>query len=327
MNLHASIVFIAGLVIIILAAEFVLRGASRLAARLGIKPIIIGLTVVSVGTSVPELAVGITAVSEGSGSLAVGNIAGTNILNILFILGLSAAIRPLPLQLLSIRFDVPVMIVSAIALFLMALDGQLSRFEGILLTMAAVIYAIAIIRISKKESAKMREEYAEEYGSQVLLKEKNSVLGWVGNIILMIAGLVLSMVGADLLVAGAVSIAQAMGVSDAIIGLTIVAIGTSAPELATTIMATIKNDRDVAVGNLIGSSISNILFILGVTCIVAPNGVDVSEDILWLDLPMAAAVAIVCYPVFRSDRMVTRREGIIFVSAYLIYLTFLLFRI
>lgn len=327
MNLHASIVFIAGLVIIILAAEFVLRGASRLAARLGIKPIIIGLTVVSVGTSVPELAVGITAVSEGSGSLAVGNIAGTNILNILFILGLSAAIRPLPLQLLSIRFDVPVMIVSAIALFLMALDGQLSRFEGILLTMAAVIYAIAIIRISKKESAKMREEYAEEYGSQVLLKEKNSVLGWVGNIFLMIAGLVLSMVGADLLVAGAVSIAQAMGVSDAIIGLTIVAIGTSAPELATTIMATIKNDRDVAVGNLIGSSISNILFILGVTCIVAPNGVDVSEDILWLDLPMAAAVAIVCYPVFRSDRMVTRREGIIFVSAYLIYLTFLLFRI
>lgn len=327
MNLHASIVFIAGLVIIILAAEFVLRGASRLAARLGIKPIIIGLTVVSVGTSVPELAVGITAVSEGSGSLAVGNIAGTNILNILFILGLSAAIRPLPLQLLSIRFDVPVMIVSAIALFLMALDGQLSRFEGILLTMAAVIYAIAIIRISKKESAKMRQEYAEEYGSQVLLKEKNSVLGWVGNIILMIAGLVLSMVGADLLVAGAVSIAQAMGVSDAIIGLTIVAIGTSAPELATTIMATIKNDRDVAVGNLIGSSISNILSILGVTCIVAPNGVDVSEDILWLDLPMAAAVAIVCYPVFRSDRMVTRREGIIFVSAYLIYLTFLLFRI
>lgn len=327
MNLHASIVFIAGLVIIILAAEFVLRGASRLAARLGIKPIIIGLTVVSVGTSVPELAVGITAVSEGSGSLAVGNIAGTNILNILFILGLSAAIRPLPLQLLSIRFDVPVMIVSAIALFLMALDGQLSRFEGILLTIAAVIYAIAIIRISKKESAKMREEYAEEYGSQVLLKEKNSVLGWVGNIFLMIAGLVLSMVGADLLVAGAVSIAQAMGVSDAIIGLTIVAIGTSAPELATTIMATIKNDRDVAVGNLIGSSISNILFILGVTCIVAPNGVDVSEDILWLDLPMAAAVAIVCYPVFRSDRMVTRREGIIFVSAYLIYLTFLLFRI
>lgn len=327
MNLHASIVFIAGLVIIILAAEFVLRGASRLAARLGIKPIIIGLTVVSVGTSVPELAVGITAVSEGSGSLAVGNIAGTNILNILFILGLSAAIRPLPLQLLSIRFDVPVMIVSAIALFLMALDGQLSRFEGVLLTIAAVIYAIAIIRISKKESAKMREEYAEEYGSQVLLKEKNSVLGWVGNIFLMIAGLVLSMVGADLLVAGAVSIAQAMGVSDAIIGLTIVAIGTSAPELATTIMATIKNDRDVAVGNLIGSSISNILFILGVTCIVAPNGVDVSEDILWLDLPMAAAVAIVCYPVFRSDRMVTRREGIIFVSAYLIYLTFLLFRI
>jgi K+-dependent Na+/Ca+ exchanger related-protein len=327
MNLHSSIVFIAGLVIIILGAEFVLRGASRLAARLGIKPLIIGLTVVSVGTSMPELAVGITAVSENTGSLAVGNIAGTNIFNILFILGLSAAIRPLPLQLLSIRLDVPVMIVSAIALFLMALDGTLSRIEGAILTLAAVAYAMALIRISKKESAKMRQEFAEEFSAQVLLKEKNSVMAWIGNIILLMAGLALCMLGADLLVAGAVQIAQAMGVSDAVIGLTIVAVGTSAPELATTIVATIKNDRDVAVGNLIGSSISNILFILGVTCLVAPQGVDISSDILWLDLPMAAAVAIVCYPVFRSDRMVTRREGMIFVIIYLAYMALLLSRL
>jgi cation:H+ antiporter len=326
MDLNSTLIFLAGLVIIILGAEFVLRGSARLAARLGIKPIVIGLTVVSVGTSMPELAVGIASVAEDKGALAVGNIAGTNMLNILFILGLSAAIRPLPLQLLSIRFDVPVMIVSAVGLFLMALDGKLSRAEGLILTLAAVAYTIALIRISKRESAKMRKEFAEEYGQKVLLREKNSFWSWTGNVVVLIAGLACCMLGAELLVAGAVSIAQALGVSDAVIGLTIVAIGTSAPELATTIVSTIKNDRDVAVGNLIGSSISNILFILGVTCVVAPKGVDVSEDVLWLDLPLAALVAIVCYPVFRSDRMVSRKEGIAFVTAYLLYLGFLIYR-
>lgn len=326
MDLQSSIVFISGLVIIILGAEFVLRGAARLASRLGIKPIIIGLTVVSIGTSVPELAVGITAVSEGSGALAVGNIAGTNILNILFILGLSAAIKPLPLQLLSIRFDVPVMIVSAIALFVMSLDGRLSRIEGVILVLGAIAYTIALVRISRMESSEMREEFAEEFGQKALLKKSNTALSWTLNIVLLIAGLGLCVLGAQLLVEGAVSIARSLGVSDAVIGLTIVAIGTSAPELATTVMATIKDDRDVAVGNLIGSSISNILFILGVTCVVASNGVDVSQDVLWLDLPLAALVAIACYPVFRSDRMVSRKEGIAFVSAYLLYMAFLLYR-
>ncbi len=326
MGLHPSIVFIAGLVIIILGAEFVLRGASRVAARLGIRPIVIGLTVVSIGTSMPELAVGITAAAENRSTLAVGNIAGTNILNILFILGLSAALRPLKLQQLSIRFDVPVMIASAVVLFIMAYDGTLSRYEGIFLVAASVAYTISLVRISRNESAKLRQEYAEEFSPKALLKEKNNVLSWLGNITLLITGLGLSVLGADLLVAGAVKIAQDMGVSDAIIGLTIVAVGTSAPELATTVVATIKNDRDVAIGNLIGSSITNILFILGVTCVVAPRGVDVSRDVLWLDLPLAAAVAIVCYPIFRSDQMVTRREGIAFVVTYLLYMAFLLYR-
>lgn len=324
MNFPPLVIFLAGLVVIIVGAELVLRSASRIAAMLGVKPIIIGLTVVAIGTSMPELAVGITAVAEGRGTLAVGNIAGTNILNILFILGLSAAIRPLPLQLLSIRLDVPVMIASALALLVMAWDGTLSRFEGILLLIAAVVYTIAIVRLSRRESAKMRKEYAEEFSREVLV-DKPGPAASIGNVILLLGGLALTVLGANLLVSGAVSIAQMLGVTDAVIGLTIVAIGTSAPELATTIVATVKDDRDVAVGNLIGSSICNILVILGLTCVAAPDGVDVSRDVLWLDLPLGAAVAIACYPVFRSDRMVSRREGITFVTIYILYLGTLVF--
>lgn len=327
MDLHPALVFLAGLVVLVLGAEFILRSATRIAAMLGVRPIIIGLTIVSVGTSLPELAVGITAVSEDRGSLAVGNIAGTNILNILFILGLSAAIRPLRLQLMSLRLDVPVMIASSVVIFFMAINGVLSQLEGGILVLSALAYIIALVRLSKKETVSMRREFAEEFSKEVLV-EKPGLLAGTANTFLLIAGMGLTILGADFLVKGSVSIAASMGVSDAVIGLTIVAIGTSAPELVTTMIATVKDDRDVAIGNLIGSSISNILVILGVTCLVAPHGVDVSRDVLWLDLPLAAAVAIACYPVFRSDRMVSRAEGIIFVSMYLVYMSALiLFRI
>lgn len=325
MTVPPALIFLGGLVVIILGAEVILRGAARLAAMLGLRPILIGLTVVAVGTSAPELAVGITAATEGRGPMAVGNIAGTNIFNILFILGLSAAIRPLPLQLLSIRLDVPVMIASAIVLFVMASDGVIGRLEGSLLVAAAVAYTVALIRLDRRETSEMKQEFSEEYSPEAL----NAGRGWLRgawHVTLLVSGIALTILGANLMVAGAVNIAQSLGVSDALIGLTIIAIGTSAPELATTVLSTIKNDRDVAVGNLIGSSISNILVILGITSIVSPNGLDVSRDILWVDLPLAAAVAIACYPVFRSDRMVSRREGIVFVACYLIYLGVLIAR-
>lgn len=324
MQIPPVISFLAGLAIIIGGAELVLRGASRFAALIGMKPIIIGLTIVSIGTSMPELAVGITAAAEGRGALAVGNIAGTNMLNILFILGMSAAIRRLPLEQLSIRLDVPVMIATALVLIVMASNGVMSRFEGFILVAGAVVYTIALVRLSKRESPAMRQEYEEEFGQQILLRRKGV---WVAlfNISILMVGIVLSVWGANLLVDGAVEIATRLGVSDAIIGLTIIAIGTSAPEMATTLVATLKDDREVAVGNLIGSSISNILVILGITCIASPAGVNVSRDILWFDLPLAAAVAIVCYPVFRSDKMISRREGVVFVVLYIIYFLTLVF--
>ncbi len=324
MPLSPWLIFIAGLVVIIVGAELLLRSASRSAAMLGIRPIIIGLTVVSVGTSMPELAVGITAAAEGKGALAVGNIAGTNILNILFILGLSALIRPLPMQRLSIKLDAPVMIAAALALLAMAWDGVLSRLDGTLLLLAALVYTVALVRLSRRETAALKKEFSEEY-SVAALKPGHGVKQGAWNAFLLAIGLAVTVLGAELLVSSAVDIAQSFGVSDAMIGLTIVAIGTSAPEFATTMMATYKDDRDVAVGNLVGSSIYNILVILGLTCLVAPGGVDVSEEILWIDLPLAALVALVCLPVFRSDRTVSRREGACFVAAYLLYLGSLLF--
>lgn len=326
MSLHPAFVFLAGLVVIVAGSELLLRGASRVAALLGVKPILIGLTVVSVGTSTPELAVGIAAAAEGRGALAVGNIAGTNIMNILFILGLSAAIRPLPLHRLSIRLDVPAMIATALFLIVMAWDGVLTRTEGLVLMAGAVAYTVAVVRLSRREPSAVRAEFAQAYeppgevgprGSTLRLNRAGQGV-WSGTLLLV--GMVITVLGAELLVSSAADIARAYGVSDAFIGLTIVAIGTSAPELATTLVATFADDRDVAIGNLIGSSIYNVLVILGLTCVVATNGIDVSDEILWIDLPMAAAVAIVCYPVFKSERLVSRREGVAFVAVYLAYL-------
>lgn len=317
--------FIAGLVIVLAGAETMLRGASRVAARLRVPPILIGLTVVSIGTSMPELAVGITAVAENKGPLAVGNIAGTNILNILFILGLSALMRPLPTRMLSVRLDVPVMIASALALIAMAWDERLDRSEGVVLLIGAALYTAALVRLSREESAATQREFARDVAAAMpaALPPVRLFIAW--NSTLLFAGIALTLFGADLLVDGASSIARLYGVSDAFIGLTIVAVGTSAPELATTVLATLKNDRDVAIGNLIGSSIYNILVILGITMSVAPHGIEIGTEVLRIDLPLAALVAIVCLPVFRSERRVSRIEGGFFVAAYLVYLSLLIF--
>ena len=329
MSLPAIAYFLGGLVLLTLGAELILRTATRMAALLGISPLVIGLTVVSVGTSMPELAVGLAAVAEGRGALAVGNIAGTNILNILFILGLSAWIRPLPLQRLSISLDAPAMVASALVLVLMAADGMLTRPEGVMLLGGAVLYTVAVVRMNRREYRLAGQALAAEAGVEVAAENGPARPGspakaaW--NIALLLVGMALTVKGADLLVVGAVEIARLYGVSDAVIGLTIVAMGTSAPELATTLVATFKGDRDVAVGNLIGSSIYNILVILGATCLAAPGGIEVSREILLIDLPLAAVVALVCVPVFRSGRLVSRREGGIFVACYLLYLATLLF--
>lgn len=324
MSIPPVVVFLAGLIIITIGAELVLKGSSKLASLLGISPILIGLTVVSIGTSLPELAVGVTAIKDGAGDIAVGNIAGTNIVNILLILGLSAAIRPLPLHLKSVKSEVFVMIFAAILLLVLSIDGTLSYIDGLLMLLLGVLYLIMLVKNSRKKSPKLIKEYEEEYEPSSKKEQSNRKI-WVINSLILLTGLAGTIYGADLLVKGAVDIAIAFGLSESVIGLTIIAIGTSAPELVTTIVATIKNDRDVAIGNLLGSSINNILLILGITCLFAPKGLNIDDTLLWFDLPLAALVAIVCYPVFRSGQMVSRKEGIIFVTAYLVYISFVLF--
>lgn len=326
-----ALLFAGGLVVVLVGAELLLRGASRLAALLGVRPIVVGLTVVAMGTSAPELAVGITAARAGQGALAVGNIAGANLLNILFILGLSACIRPLPLHLLSVKLDLGVMIASALTLLAMAANGVLSRLEGMTLVAAGVAYTLAVIRLSRRESLAVRREFAEEYHADKAMPPPDAALPanrlvvalW--NLLLLGAGIAIAVMGAQLLVSGASGIARAYGVSDAVIGLTIVAMGTAAPELATTLVATLRDDRDVAVGNVVGSCIFNVLVVLGLACSAAPGGIAVDRHLLAIDLPLAAAVAIACLPVFRSGRRISRAEGALFVATYLLYLGALVF--
>lgn len=321
--MNAYLLFFLGLIIISLGAESLLKGAAKIAALLGIRPIVIGLTVVSLGTSLPELAVGVTAVHENAGEMAIGNIAGTNMVNLLLILGLSAAIRPLPLNIKAIKFEMFVMIFASILLFFLCLDGSLSVFDGWGMLICGVLYIILTVKGSKDEPPAIKAEYSKEFDS-VEAQERKDVKVWLRHVVFLLVGMVATIWGADLLVGGATSIASELGLSDALIGLTIVAIGTSAPELVTTIIATFRNNRDVAIGNLLGSSITNILIILGATNAITGKALEAQDSILWFDLPLAALVAIVCYPVFKSGKMVSRTEGICFVLAYLLYLTYLI---
>lgn len=225
MSLSAVLTFLFGLIVITVGAEILLKGASKIASLLNIRPIVIGLTVVSIGTSLPELAVGLTALGEGTGDIAVGNIAGTNIVNILFILGLSAAIRPLPVQMKSIKTELYAMIFAAVLLLLLSLDGKLNLWDGILMFVLGIIYLIIIVRTSKNESPKVQKDFQVEFEPSTS-KEKTDYKVWVWNFMLLFCGIIATIYGAEKLVAGAVNIAKHFGMSDAVIGLTIIAIGT-----------------------------------------------------------------------------------------------------
>lgn len=302
------------------------RGGAQLASRLGISPMLVGLTVVSIGTSLPELAVGVTAALEGSGELAVGNIAGTNVVNILFILGLSALISPLAIERRTLRLDLPVMAGAAVLLWVLAVNGVLSRLDGLILVCGAVVYTVVLIRMSRRESQATAAEYVQAFPVVPELGEPTKRVGGktVQHVAMTVTGIAVVILGAEWLVGGAVGIAREFGVSDALIGLTVVAIGTSAPELVTTIVSTVRGQRDIAVGNLLGSSVYNILLILGITCLVPANGLTLTHNLVWIDIPLMVAASLACIPIFVTGRRVHRAEGAAMVTAYLGYLVFLL---
>jgi len=309
--------FGSGLALLIGGAELVVRGAVYLSSRLGISPLVIGLTVVAYGTSAPELAVGVRAAWLGSADLALGNIIGSNIFNVLFILGLSAIITPLVVQQQLVRLDVPLMIGVSILLLVLALDGGISQLDGVLLFAGLIAYTIFIIRESRRQRRSKQAEYELEYGQGRLIGRLPV------QILLVLVGIGLLVLGARWLVDGSVTIARSAGISEAVIGLTLIAIGTSLPEVATSIVAAVRGQRDIAVGNIVGSNISNILAVVGLTAAVNPGGLRVAESLLHFDLPVMMAVAVACLPIFAMEYRISRWEGVVFFSYYVIYMVYL----
>ncbi|MDP3977162.1 MAG: calcium/sodium antiporter [Pseudomonas sp.] len=311
---------IAGLVLLVAGAEVLVRGAAKLAAQFGIPPLVIGLTVVAFGTSAPETAVSVQAALNNSGDLAIGNVIGSNIANVLLILGMTALVAPLIVSRQLIRLDVPIMIGASLVVYALAWDGSLSTLDGALLFAGVVAYSgFLIISSMRDKSSAVDDEFAKEFG----LQETPKPYAWLINLALIIAGLILLVSGSNFLVEGAVSLARALGLSELIIGLTVVAIGTSLPELATSIMAAIRGERDIAVGNIVGSNIFNLLCVLGLASMVSPQAISISPNALAFDFPVMIAVAVACLPIFFAGYRINRWEGLLFLAYYLAYTLYL----
>ncbi|WP_147652922.1 calcium/sodium antiporter [Vulcaniibacterium gelatinicum] len=320
MTLPAVVFLVLGLALLAAGAELLVRGAARLAARCGISPLVIGLTVVAFSTSSPELAVSVQSGLSGQADIAVGNIVGSNIFNVLVVLGLSALIAPLVVKQQLVRLDVPLMIGVSVLFWVMALDGRIGLFDGLLLTAGIVAYTVFAIRQSRLESPDVQAEYAQEFDG--------GASAWIDRlpiqIVFIAAGLALLVLGATWLVDSAVAIAHALGVSEIVIGLTIVAAGTSLPELATSVVAALRGERDIAVGNVIGSSLFNLLAIAGIAALVTPGGLDVATALVRFDLPVMIAAALACLPIFTTGHRIARWEGALFFSYYAVYVTYLI---
>jgi cation:H+ antiporter len=319
MSVLTILMLLSGLAFLIGGAEFLVRGASSLASAAGVSSLVVGLTVVAFGTSSPEMAVSVMSAYKGQADLAIGNVVGSNIFNVLFILGLSAVIVPLVVAQQLVRFDVPIMIGVSLLLLPLGMDGRIGMIDGLLLTAGVAYYTIFLIRQSRREkSAEVKQEYENSFAA------KPSAAGWLKNIALVLIGLAGLVLGSKWLVDSAVVIAKSFGVSELIIGLTIVAAGTSMPEVATSVVAAIRGERDIAVGNVVGSNIFNILCVLGISSLAAPDGIQVSKAALAFDIPVMIAVAVACLPVFFSQYLISRVNGAIFLAFYGAYLAYII---
>jgi cation:H+ antiporter len=316
------LLFCAGLAALVVGANLLVRGASKLALSFGISPLVVGLTVVAFGTSAPEVAVSVGAVLDGKTDIALGNVVGSNVFNVLFILGISALITPLVVNVQLIRQEVPIMIGVSLLLLVLALDGKLGLIDGALLFALLIAYTTFLVIQSRGETKAAQDEYAQE--------NKPAEAGaWdarlPAQIALIVAGLAALVFGSEWLVTSSIAFAKAMGVSDLVIGLTIVAAGTSMPEVAASITAAIKGERDIAVGNVVGSNTFNILGCLGLSSLVAGGaGLAVPPSILSFDIWVMLAVALACLPVFMTGREIARWEGGVFLAYYAAYVAYLI---
>lgn len=313
------LMFIAGLVVLTVGADVLVRGAARLALSLGISPLVVGLTVVAFGTSAPEMAVSAGASLNGAPDLAIGNVVGSNIANVLLILGISALITPLFVAEQVIRQEIPIMIGASLLLVVLALDGWIGRGEAVLLLFLVIAYTVFLVRQSRQASRATQAEFADEMPD---VRSKWDA-HWSVQVLLIVAGLAMLVLGADWLVDAAVAVARAFGVSDLVIGLTVVAVGTSMPEIATSLVAACKGEKDIAVGNVVGSNVFNILAVLGVAGLASQQGLPVSEVARHFDLWVMLAVAFACLPIAITGREIARWEGAVFLLYYLAYTAYL----
>ncbi len=314
-EMHWAILgIVGGLALLIVGGELLVRGASQLAATMRVSPLVIGLTVVAFGTSSPELAVSVQSTLGGNADIALGNVVGSNIFNVLFILGVSALIVPLQVSAQLLRLDVPVMVAASALVLVFALDGRIGRIDGVLLFGGLAAYTYWCITRSRRESDEVQAEFKRE-----ISQPKTGRAATVTQLGLIATGLILLGVGTKGLVGGAVTVATHLQVSQLIIGLTIVAAGTSLPEVVTSIMAAWRGERDIAVGNVVGSNLFNVLGVLGLSSIIAPDGIGVSSTALYFDIPVMIAAAVACLPIFFTGNVIARWEGGLFFFYYLVY--------
>jgi cation:H+ antiporter len=305
------VLFLGGLAVLVAGGHALVSGSSAIARRFGLSPLVIGLTVVAWGTSAPELAVSLGAVLRGQGGMALGNVVGSNIINILGVLGTAALVTPLVVSRQLVWRDVPILVILSFTVLFLGANGQIGRLGGALLFTAGVIYTVYTIRASRRG------------GEAELDDEPRSRVSLTRAVLLTALGMVLLVVGARWMVEAATVFARALGVSDLVVGLTVVAVGTSLPEAAASVMAALRGQRDMAVGNAIGSNIFNIVNVLGLTALLAPAGVPVPEPALWFDLPVMIAVAVACLPIFFVGHRIARWEGAVFLSYYALYILYL----
>jgi cation:H+ antiporter len=308
-----------GLAMLYGGSEFLIRGSVSIAKRMHISQLVVGLTVVAFGTSTPELVVSINAALEGQADISLGNIIGSNIANIGLILGLSAAIFPISVHLKTIRREIPILLGVSLILIPISLDRIVSQFEGALLAFSLVVFIYFSYRQSKKENNDQVSLPAKENNP-----DNRSTFGLLKNLAFVVAGIILLYFGSSLTVDNAVSIANRVGISERIIGLTIIAIGTSLPEIITSVGAARKRYTDLSIGNIIGSNIFNVLGILGISSLISSINVNPA---IFTDYVVMLGFTIALIPVMKSSFIINKKEGCVLVIAYILYLIFLLIKL
>lgn len=319
-TLFTILELVGGLVALTGGASIFVDGASGLARRLRIPPLVIGLTIVALGTSAPEVGVNVVAALTGQPALAIGNVLGSNILNILAVLGICAVYAPLLVQAQLVRLDVPAMILATVVLYLVALDLHIGVLESAFLLVLLGTYSILQVLMIRRARKERIDAEAESTASDALPPERPLLI----QLLSVVAGATFLVLGSEWLVSGATIVARDLGIDERVIGLTVVAIGTSLPELAASLIATVKGERDIAVGNVVGSNIYNVLAVVGLTGIVTGTGLTVPSAALSLDFPVVLAASLACLPIFFVGGRIERWEGGFFLGAYAVYIGYLI---